>query len=191
VGFLYATLPLLARPEPEMLRIIVVLLALASPAFAQVMDDKAIQEQLVPESFKLEASATAAKADLFNWRTTISYAITNNSGMNLYMGVMMNSASIGSCTEIRSAHGGLALLPGPNAIAYGVDLSVGPPRATYVPAGARVAGTLAAEDCPAPNPGSPKAPFSFTLMIGQTDAQKTMVQVPLSTEASIRRIREE
>lgn len=172
-----------------MLRIVVFLLAFVSPAVAQVMDDKIIQEQLVPESFKLEASATAAKTNLFDWRTTVSYAITNNSGMNLYMGIMMGSASIGSCTEIRNAHGGLALLPGANAVAYGVDLSVGPPRPVYVPAGARVAGTLAAEECSAPNPGSPKAPFSFTLMIGQTETMRGMTQFPMSIDAPIRQIR--
>jgi hypothetical protein len=120
---------------------------------------------------------------------TISYTLTNNSGMNLYMGIMMGSASIGSCTDIRNARGGLQLLPGPNAIAYGVDPSVGPPRAAYVPAGGRVAGTLAAEECSAPNPGSPTAPFSFSLMIGKTDSAKTMIQVPLSIDASIRQLR--
>jgi hypothetical protein len=167
----------------------VVFLALISPAVAQVLEDNALQEQLVPESFKLEASATAAKANLFDWRTSISYAITNNTGMNLYMGIAMGSVSMGSCTEVRNAHGGLPLLPGPNAIAYGVDLSVGVPRAVYVPAGGRVAGTLTAEECSAPNPGSPKAPLSFSLMIGKTESSKSMTQVPLSVDASIRQLR--
>lgn len=158
-------------------------------AFAQVLEDQALQEQLVPESFKLEANATAAKADLFNWRTTISYTIANNSGMNLYMGIMMGSVSMGSCTDVRNAHGGLALLPGPNAVAYAVDLTVGRPRPVYVPAGGRVSGTLIAEDCSAPNPGSPKAPLSFSLMIGKTESSKSMTQVSLSVDAPIRQLR--
>ncbi|MBG0792865.1 hypothetical protein IYY11_05530 [Methylocystis sp. H62] len=54
--------------------------------------------------------------------------------------IMMGAASIG--TDIRNARSGLQLLPGPNAIAYGVDPTIGPPRAAYVPAGGRVAGTL-------------------------------------------------
>lgn len=158
-------------------------------AFAQVLEDQALQEQLVPESFKLEANATAAKADLFNWRTTISYTIANNSGMNLYMGIMMGSVSMGSCTDVRNAHGGLALLPGPNAVAYAVDLTVGRPRPVYVPAGGRVSGTLIAEECSAPNPGSPKAPLSFSLMIGKTESSKSMTQVSLSVDAPIRQLR--
>ena len=173
-----------------MLRIIVILIALTSPAFAQVLTpDQSLQEQLVPESFKFEAKAIAAKANLFDWQTTVSYTLTNNSGMNLYMGIMMGSASIGSCTDIRNARGGLQLLPGPNAIAYGVDPTIGPPRAAYIPAGGRVAGTLAAEGCSAPNPDSPTAPFSMSLMLGKTDAQRSMVQIPLSVDAPIRQFR--
>ena len=60
--------------------------------------------------------------------------------MNLYMGIMM--VAIASFTDIRNARGGLQLLPGPNAIAYGVDPTIGPPRAGYVPPGGRVVGTL-------------------------------------------------
>lgn len=172
-----------------MLKTIAASLALISPAAAQVLEDNSLQEQLVPESFKLEASATAAKANLYDWRTSISYAITNNSGMNLYMGIAMGSVSMGSCTDIRNAHGGLPLLPGPNAIAYAVDLNVGRPRAVYVPAGGRVAGTPDAEECSAPNPGSPKAPLSFSLMIGKTESSKSMTQLPLSVDASIRQVR--
>ncbi len=95
------------------------------PAFAQVIaGDNALLEQLVPESLKFEASAVASKADLFNWRTNISYTLTNNSGMNLYMGIMMGSVAIGSCSQVNNARGGLQLLPGLNAIAHAVDLSV-------------------------------------------------------------------
>ena len=171
--------------------LVVILFLFPSPLVAQVLEDKAVQEQLVPESFKLEATAIAAKANLFDWRTTVSYSITNNSGMNLYMGVLMGSVSIGTCSDFREARGGLHLLPGPNAIAYAVDPSVGRPRPVYVPAGARVAGTLAAEECAAPNPGSPKATFSFSLMIGQKESSKGMIQVPLSIDAPIRQVRGE
>jgi len=174
-----------------MIRILVILLLSSSPALAQVMEDKALQEQLIPESFKLEATAIAAKINQFEWRTTVSYSVTNNSGMNLYAGVLMGSASIGTCADFRNAHGGLHLLPGPNAIAYAVDPSVGRPRPVYVPAGARVSGTLDAEECAAPNPGSPKATFSFSLMVGQNESSKGMLQLPLSVDAPIRQVRGE
>jgi len=121
-----------------MIRILVILLLSSSPALAQVMEDKALQEQLIPESFKLEATAIAEKINQFEWRTTVSYSVTNNSGMNLYAGVLMGSVSVGTCADFRNAHGGLHVLPGPNAIAYAVDPSVGRPRPVYVPAGARV-----------------------------------------------------
>jgi len=167
------------------------LVLLVTPALAQILEDKSLQEQLVPESFKLEASATAAKANDFDWRTTVSYSIVNNSGMNLYVGVMMGSVSIGTCTDFRGARGGLLLLPGPNAIAYAVDPSIGRPHPVYVPAGGRVTGTLVAEDCSAPNPGSPTATFALSLMIGQSDSLKGMTQASLSVDAPIRQLRGE
>jgi len=172
-----------------MLRIITIFFALTSSTLAQVTTpDSSLQEQLVPESFKLEATAIAAKVNLSDWRTTVSYALTNNSGMNLYIGIMMGSIAIGSCTEAQSAHGGLQLLPGPNTIAYPVDLTVGPPRPVFVPAGTRVAGTILVEDCSAPNPGSPTAPLSISLMIGKSEARKAMIQYPLSVDALIRQV---
>lgn len=171
-----------------MLRIVTIFFALGSAAFAQVMQDESLQEQLVPESFELDAKAIAAKAGLYDWQTTVSYTLTNNSGMNLYMGIMMGSVSIGSCTEARSARGGLQLLPGPNAVAYPIDLTVGPPHPVFVPAGARVAGTIIVEECSAPNPGSPTAPMSLSLMIGKSQAIKSMIRVPVSVDASIRRV---
>jgi len=171
-----------------MLRIIAIFFALTSTALAQVMTpDSSLQEQLVPESFKFEASAVASKVNA-DWRTSVSYALTNNSGMNLYMGIMMGSISIGSCAEARNARGGLQLLPGANAIAYAIDMTVGPPRPVYVPAGARVAGTIIVEECSAPNPGSATAPLSMSLMIGKSEARKTMIQYPLSVDASIRQV---
>lgn len=152
--------------------------------------DESLRERLTPQSFKLAAAATSTKANLFDWRTSISYTLINDSGMSLYMGILMGSASIGTCSDIRSAHGGLQLLPGRNAVAYAIDLSVGPPHPVFVPAGARVSGVIAAEECSAPNPGSPTAPFSMSLMIGETDAPKTMIQFPVSTDAAVRRMGE-
>lgn len=163
------------------------------PASAQVTaGDNPILEQLVPESFKFEASAVASKIDLFNWRTNVSYTLANNSGMNLYMGVLKGSVAIGSCSHADNAHGGLQLLTIPPSGPYAVELSVGPPpRPVFVPAGGKISGMIAVEDCSAPNPGSPTAPLSLTLMIGKTDARKTMAQVPLSANTPIRQIREQ
>ena len=87
-----------------MLRIVTLILGFVSlsclsPACAQVtQQDESLQEQFVPESFKIEATAVASK---FNWlwNTTISYTVTNNSGMNLYLGVMRGGVTIGSCTD--------------------------------------------------------------------------------------------
>lgn len=162
------------------------------PATAQVIaGDNALLEQLVPESFKFEASAVASKADMFNWRTNITYTLANNSGMNLYMGIMMGSVAIGSCAQVNNARGGLQLLPGPNAVAYAVDLSVGTPRPVYVPAGGKVTGMLAAEECSAPNPGSPTAPLTLSLMIGKSESRNSMVQISVSADAPIRQVREQ
>lgn len=166
--------------------------AASYPAAAQVTTgDNTLLEQLVPESFKFEASAIASKADLFNWRTNVNYTLTNNSGMNLYMGIMMGSVSIGSCSQVNNARGGLALLPGPNAIAYAVDSSVGTPRPVFVPAGGKIAGLLAADECSAPNPGSPTAPLAMSLMVGKSESRKSMVQVSVSADAPIRQVREQ
>ena len=168
------------------------LISMIQPVAAQVAaGDSALLEQLTPDSFKLEASAAAAKAGLYDWRTSVSYALTNNSGMNLYMGIMMGSASIGSCSDVRNAHGALQLLPGPNAVSFSVDPTVGMPRAVFVSAGSRVTGVIDAEECQAPNSGSPTAPLSMSLMIGKSDARKTMTQVPISADAPIRQVREQ
>lgn len=171
-----------------MLRLLLVLLILTSPVSAQIMSpDEGLLQQLVPESFPLEASALAAKVSLGEWNTTISYTLSNNSGMNLYMGVLMGSVSIGSCNQATRTSGGLALLPGRGAIAYPIDLSVGPPQPVIVPAGARIGGNITIERCDAPNPGFPTAPVAMTLMIGRSPSIKGMIQYPVSTTASIRR----
>ena len=103
-----------------MLRIVTLILGLVSlsclsPACAQVtQQDESLQEQLVPDSFKIEASAVASK---FNWlwNTTVSYTVTNNSGMNLYLGVMRGGVTIGSCTDAEEIRGTLQFLPNPHA----------------------------------------------------------------------------
>jgi hypothetical protein len=172
----------------SMLRFLIVFILLTSPAAAQIMTpDEGLLQQLVPESFPFEASALAAKVSLAEWNTTITYTITNRSGMNLYMGIAMGSVSIGSCNRATHASGGLQLLPGRGAIAYAIDLSVGPPQPIFAPAGARIGGNITVEGCDAPNPGYPTAPVTMMLMIGRTPSARAMTQYPVSASAPIRR----
>ena len=146
--------------------LIFILYAIGTPALAQVtQQDESLQEQFVPESFALRADAIAAKFNWF-WNTTISFTITNNSGMNLYMGVMRGGVTIGNCTDAEQIQGSLQFLPNPHATAYSVNPMQGPPRGVFVPAGARVAGAMIVSNCAAPNPGHPPAPVSLTLMVG-------------------------
>ncbi len=162
-----------------------------SPAFAQVtQEDESLQEQFVPESFKIEASAVAAK---FNWlwNTTVTYTITNNSGMNLYLGVMRGGVTIGNCTDAEEIRGSLQFLPNPHANAYSVNPMDGPPRGAFVPAGGRAAGAIVVANCPAPNPGFPTAPLSISLMVGKTQSFKTMTTFPLSVDTPIRQLQSE
>jgi hypothetical protein len=164
---------------------------LPSSASAQVTrQDESIQQQLVPESFKLEASAVAAK---FNWlwNTTINYTITNNSGMNLYLGIMRGGVAIGSCTDAEEIRGSLQLLPSPHAHVYSVNPMQGPPRGAYVPAGARVSGAIVVYTCAAPNPGYPTAPLSISLMVGKSESFQTMTTFPLTFDAPIRQLNSE
>ena len=158
------------------------------PVTAQVTQpDETLQEQFVPESFKLEASAIASK---FNWlwNTTISYTITNNSGMNLYLGVMRGGVTIGNCTNAQEIRGTLQFLPSPHAHTYSVNPMEGPPRGAFVPAGGRAAGAIVVDNCPAPNPGFPTAPVSISLMVGKTQSFQTMTTFPLTVDASIRQM---
>ena len=167
---------------------LVFLFALMSAAAAQVTaPDQSLQQQLIPESFKLQASAVATKEN-WDWKTAVSYTLKNNSGMNLYMGIMMGSISLGTCTQTQAARGGFQLLPGPGVIAYPIDIRVGPPHAAYVPAGARIAGTIILDDCSAPNPGQPTVPLSITLMVGKSAKWKTMIQYPVSADAPIQQM---
>ena len=174
-----------------MLRVALLLALLMSPAAAQIMSpDESLQQQLVPESFPFEATAVATKINQFEWTTTISYAVTNKSGMNLYMGVAIGGVSIGSCTRATRASGGLRFLPPPGMTNYTTNMVGGDPQAIFAPAGARIAGNISLDECSAPNPGSPTAPVSLSLMIGKTQAIKSMIQYPVSTTAPIRRVGE-
>ncbi len=176
-----------------MLRIIALVsvfvsMCILSPAFAQVtQQDESLQEQFVPESFKIEATAVSSK---FNWlwSTTISYTITNNSGMNLYLGVMRGGVTIGNCTDAQEIRGSLQFLPNPHANAYSVNPMQGPPRGAFVPAGGRAAGAIVVSNCPAPNPGFPTAPLSMSLMVGKSQSFQTMTTFPLSIDAPIRQL---
>ena len=171
--------------------LIFISMSLLSPVVAQVTQpDESLQEQFVPESFRLAASAVAAK---FNWvwNTTISYSITNNSGMNLYLGVMRGGVAIGSCTDAEEISGSLQFLPNPQAHVYSVNPSEGPPRGAFVPAGARVAGAIVVYNCPAPNPGFPTAPLSIALLVGKSQSFQTMTSFPLSFDAPIRQLQSE
>jgi hypothetical protein len=168
-----------------------VLILAASPASAQVTkQDESLQEQFVPESFKLDATAVAAK---FNWlwNTTINYSIANNSGMNVYLGIMRGGVALGSCTDAEEARGSLQFLPNPHATAYSVNPMQGPPRGAFVPAGARVAGAIIVYNCAAPNPGYPTAPLSISLMVGKSEAFQTMTTFPLSMNSPIRQLQSE
>ena len=174
-----------------MLRVAMMIVLLMSPAAAQVMGlDESLQQQLVPESFPFEATAVATKINQFEWTTTITYAVTNKSGMNLYMGVAIGGVSIGSCTRATRASGGVRFLPPPGMMNYSTNITGGDPQVIFAPAGARIAGSISLDECSAPNPGSPTAPVSMSLMIGKTQAIKSMIQYPVSANAPIRRVGE-
>ena len=163
--------------------------AMALPSFSQVATNgNALLDQLIPDSFKLEANATAAQAGLMDWRTSISYSVSNKSGMNLWMGIAMDSVAIGTCSQAHIYHGGLALLPTPRTTAYSFNPSQGLPRPVMVPSGGRVAGMIEVENCAAPNPGFETAPLSLSLMLGKTNETKDMVEFPMSIDTPIRQI---
>jgi len=169
---------------------VVVSMCFLSPAFAQVtqQQDQSLQEQFVPESFKLEASAVSVKTENGSWRTTASFTVTNNSGMNLYLGVRQGSVTIGNCTDA-DIRGALQFLPDPHAaIVYSVfNGHQVETRGAYVPAGARAVGVIVFGNCPAPNPGFPTAPLSISLMVGKSESYKTMTATfPLSVDVPIR-----
>ena len=162
--------------------------AVSLPAKAQVtQQDQTLQQQLVSDSFTLNGDAIAQKFNWF-WDTTVSYSIVNNTGMNLYLGFMINSATIGSCTSVERATGALMLLPSPRATAYSMNPMQGPPRGAFVPTGGRASGTLVFDNCAAPNPGYPTAPLSVSLMIGRSERPREMIQFPLSANVPIRQL---
>jgi len=173
-----------------MWRYLFISLTFAAPATAQVIDreDHSILDQLVPESFKLSGTATVAFSGL-RWRTTINYALTNDSGMNLFVGIERSGVSIGSCTDVESSGGGLPLLPSPGQRIYAGPIGAGPPRGVTVLAGAQVTGTIVLFDCDAPNPGFETTPLALSLMLGKQSNYLTMQAVPLSATVPIRRMR--
>jgi hypothetical protein len=171
-----------------MFRTIVAVVALASsPAFAQVTtEDNSLQEQLVPESFKLTASGVAEHF-VWHWQTAVTYTLKNDSGMNLYVALLDGGSSLGSCSEVGGVRGALPELS-PDGRKYGsVSVSAPRPVPTFMPAGARVSGTVVLENCGAPNPGSPTAPLSITLLLRRSNSEK-LVPYPLSVDAPIRQI---
>src|SRR5262249_22765486 len=101
--------------------------AISLSSTAQVtQEDQTLQQQLVADSFSMAGDAIAQKFNCF-WNTTVTYNIVNNSGMTLYLGFMINSATIGSCTSVEHATGALMLLPSPRATAYSMNPMQGPP----------------------------------------------------------------
>lgn len=163
---------------------------LTSAAFAQVapkQTDETILEQLVPESFKLTASATAQRTGII-WRTAISYALKNDSGMNLYMGVDRSSVAFGTCNDAESSTGGLPLLPSPEARVYSAPAGSVAPRGVMALAGSRVSGVITLAYCDAPNPGSATAPLSMSLLLGKQPDFRSMTPVPISADIPIKQI---
>jgi hypothetical protein len=180
-----------------LLRLVVVLFLLTVPAVAQVTEvplgDEGLMDQLTPDSLKLEADAIATH-DMSSWETAISYQITNNSGMNLVMGIASGSVAIGACTDVNRTRGGLSLLP--NAAQAGSDwtsqvteLDAGPIHAVTVLAGGKVSGTVIAISCRAPNPGFPTATLSMTLMLAKSQKSRAMFDFPMSIETPVRQVK--
>jgi hypothetical protein len=166
-------------------------LLFTTAASAQILqDDNSMQEQLLADSFKITASATASNS-MNMWRTSIAYGITNNSGMNLYLGISQGGFALGSCTDLDSATSGLPLLPAPNSRVYSSPAGGGEPRGIFVPSGVRVAGTIVLSNCAAPNLGSATAPLSLTLMMGKKPNFSSMFTFPLSADVPIRQLRAE
>ena len=175
-----------------MIKVLISLMAFTLSASAQVAQqpDESVQEQIVPESFVVTGNAVATKINWF-WRTNISYTVVNKTGLNLYMGVMQNGMSLGSCSDVQSTQGGLPQLPSPTAIAYSAPAGSGPPRAIFVPASGKTSGLIIMNNCAAPNPGFPTAPFSMTLMMSKANDWRHMVPLSVSADIPIRQISDE
>ena len=122
-------------------------------------------------------------------RTTVSYTVKNDSGMNLYMALLDRSASLGSCSQAGEVRGALPRLDVSGRQFGSVPATAaGSPPPAFVPAGARVSGTSVLEDCSAPNPGSPTAPLAMTLLLRRYNAER-LVTYPVSVDAPIRQVR--
>jgi hypothetical protein len=170
-----------------MVRVFACILLLLSPASAQVLiEDQSLQEQLVPESFKLTGSGVAEHF-VWHWQTAVSYTLKNDTGMNLYVALLDGGTSFGTCGEAAGVKGALPELS-PDGRKYGsVSPTTQHARPTFVPAGARLSGTSTLENCATPNRGSPTAAFSVTLLVRRNNEER-ILQVPLSVDAPIRLI---
>lgn len=163
------------------------LLALTSSATGQVMrEDQSLQEQLVPESFKLTASAVT-QHHVWHWVATVNYTLKNDSGMNLNMAVLNGSISIGACTDVLEVKGALPKLNEAGRISGSYIPGATPSKPAFVAAGSRIAGTIIIDFCEAPNPGSPTAPLSMTLLLRKSNDDR-LVPYPVSVDAAVRRI---
>ena len=173
-------------------RFLFCLMAFTLSVSAQVApsDDNTLLEQIVPESFVIKGDAVASQINWF-WRTSISYSITNKTGINLYMGVMQGGVSLGSCGDVQTTQGGLPQLPSPKATYYSAPAGGGPPRAIFVPAAGKVSGLIVLNNCQAPNPGFPTAPLSVTLMMGKANDWKHMVSLSVNADIPIRQVTNE
>lgn len=153
-------------------------------------NDQATQEQFVPESFKITGQAIAQPLSSRTWTTVINYQLQNNSGMNLYLGIEGGNVSYGACTQVDGMRGGLPSLPSPGASSYSSAQGAGPPRGIYIPAGAKVGGSIIMTPCGEPNPGFPTAPLGVSLMIGKKADFDKMFTYPISADIPIRQITE-
>lgn len=151
-----------------------VFVLLPAIASAQVANP-GLAGQITPDSFKLSASAIASPLMPNYWRTMISYTLKNNSGMNLYMGVIPSGTTVGSCSD------------------DGADVTGGIPPLwsdypSFVPAGATIRGNISIGNCSAPNPGSPTVDISIMFGIARTRTARPnrIIELPLSTTGSIK-----
>ena len=170
-----------------LLRAAVFLICFTSCALAQVMKrDDSLHEQLVPESFKITAAAVT-QHHVWHWVATVNYTLKNDSGMNLTMAVLNGSISIGSCTDVLELKGALPKLNAAGRISGSYIPGGTLSQPAFVAAGSRIAGTIVIDFCEAPNPGSPTAPLSLTLLLRRS-SEDQFVPYPMTVDATVRRI---
>jgi hypothetical protein len=118
---------------------------------------------------------------------TVNFTLKNDSGMNLNMAILNGSISIGVCTDVQAVRGALPTLNEAGRISGSYTPGAMPERPIFVAAGSRIAGTILIDMCDAPNPGSPTAPLSMTLLLRKTNVDK-LVPYPVSIDAPVRQI---